>query len=236
MQHVDLVPAALAWLALLAGPVVNPSVTLCCAGRYLFLTAISNQLRYPNSHTHYFSCCLLYLFAQAHTEAVQEQITRWAQGCCSPLCCSLLWPGLWGWALSSVGVCWGGGGACVCMCREGCRNVCDLLASVVCLWWIWGAFSGMRGSQLARSHPAWIILNIWCTMHSKFASHPGADAVMHAAAVIYNSCCQRCGLGFSNNVSPDPVCRAFQDSSLPSSNSGTQSDMRCFHLFAGEWK
>ena len=34
------------------------------------------QLRYPNSHTHYFSCCLLYLFAEANTEAIQEQITR----------------------------------------------------------------------------------------------------------------------------------------------------------------
>ena len=45
--------------------------------RYLFLNCIANQLRYPNSHTHYFSCCLLYLFAEANTEAIQEQITRW---------------------------------------------------------------------------------------------------------------------------------------------------------------
>merc|ERR1712210_6413 len=37
---------------------------------------MGNQLRYPNSHTHYFSCCLLYLFAEANTEAIQEQITR----------------------------------------------------------------------------------------------------------------------------------------------------------------
>ncbi|KAG8224062.1 hypothetical protein J437_LFUL001139 [Ladona fulva] len=44
--------------------------------RYLFLNAIANQLRYPNSHTHYFSCSLLYLFAEANTEAIQEQITR----------------------------------------------------------------------------------------------------------------------------------------------------------------
>ena len=44
--------------------------------RYLFLNCITNQLRYPNSHTHYFSCCLLYLFAEANTEAIQEQITR----------------------------------------------------------------------------------------------------------------------------------------------------------------
>lgn len=45
-------------------------------GRYLFLNCITNQLRYPNSHTHYYSCCLLYLFAEANTEAIQEQITR----------------------------------------------------------------------------------------------------------------------------------------------------------------
>lgn len=46
-------------------------------GRYLFLNAIANQLRYPNSHTHYFSCTMLYLFAEANTEAIQEQITRY---------------------------------------------------------------------------------------------------------------------------------------------------------------
>ena len=28
-------------------------------GRYLFLNAVANQLRYPNCHTHYFSCVLL---------------------------------------------------------------------------------------------------------------------------------------------------------------------------------
>lgn len=48
----------------------------CSTGRYLFLNAIANQLRYPNSHTHYFSCTMLYLFAEANTEAIQEQITR----------------------------------------------------------------------------------------------------------------------------------------------------------------
>lgn len=45
-------------------------------GRYFFLNAMANQLRYPNQHTHYFSCVLLYLFAEAHSEMVQEQITR----------------------------------------------------------------------------------------------------------------------------------------------------------------
>ena len=34
-------------------------------GRYLFLNAVANQLRYPNNHTHYFSFVLLYLFAEA---------------------------------------------------------------------------------------------------------------------------------------------------------------------------
>ncbi|KAL1530185.1 hypothetical protein AB1Y20_001101 [Prymnesium parvum] len=45
-------------------------------GRYLFLNAIANQLRYPNNHTHYFSCVLLYLFFESHDENVEEQITR----------------------------------------------------------------------------------------------------------------------------------------------------------------
>jgi CCR4-NOT transcription complex subunit 1 len=57
-------------------------------GRYLVLNAIANQLRYPNSHTHYFSCVLLYLFSDAAAvvqgssdaaltaEILQEQITR----------------------------------------------------------------------------------------------------------------------------------------------------------------
>ena len=34
-------------------------------GRYLFLNALANQLRFPNNHTHYFSCVLLYIFAEA---------------------------------------------------------------------------------------------------------------------------------------------------------------------------
>ena len=46
-------------------------------GRYYFLNAIANQLRYPNNHTHYFSCVLLYVFHdQASSEIVKEQITR----------------------------------------------------------------------------------------------------------------------------------------------------------------
>merc|ERR1712066_865470 len=44
--------------------------------RYLFLGAIANHLRYPNTHTHYFSCVLLYLFVDTSDEVVREQITR----------------------------------------------------------------------------------------------------------------------------------------------------------------
>ena len=39
--------------------------------RYLFLNAVANQLRYPNNHTHYFSCVLLYLFVESHEEQVK---------------------------------------------------------------------------------------------------------------------------------------------------------------------
>jgi len=46
-------------------------------GRYLFLNAIANQLRFPNSHTHYLSCVLLLLFQSTQDkEIVREQITR----------------------------------------------------------------------------------------------------------------------------------------------------------------
>lgn len=49
----------------------NLAVDLDTEGRYLFLNALSNQLRYPSSHTHYFSLVILYLFAQSNTEVVQ---------------------------------------------------------------------------------------------------------------------------------------------------------------------
>eukprot|EP00127_Corallochytrium_limacisporum_P001927 Clim_evm82s88 gene=Clim_evmTU82s88 len=45
-------------------------------GRYHFLNAMTNQLRYPNSHTHYFSCILLYLFSDSEPMIIREQITR----------------------------------------------------------------------------------------------------------------------------------------------------------------
>jgi CCR4-NOT transcription complex subunit 1 len=42
------------------------------------LNAIANQLRYPNRHTYYFSCLLLFLFAsnKQKDEQLQEQIAR----------------------------------------------------------------------------------------------------------------------------------------------------------------
>ena len=45
-------------------------------GRYVCLNAIANQLRYPSSHTHYFSCVMLYLFSESKNLAVKEQVTR----------------------------------------------------------------------------------------------------------------------------------------------------------------
>jgi CCR4-NOT transcription complex subunit 1 len=46
-------------------------------GRYLILSAMANQLRYSNSHTHFFSVLLLSLFEHAEKPVVQEQITRY---------------------------------------------------------------------------------------------------------------------------------------------------------------
>jgi CCR4-NOT transcription complex subunit 1 len=51
-------------------------------GRYLFLNSLTNQLRYPNNHTHFFSWIILYLFSEVHidnnssNQDLQEQITR----------------------------------------------------------------------------------------------------------------------------------------------------------------
>ena len=42
-------------------------------GRYLFLNALANQLRYPNNHTHYFSCILLYLFNETTQVGLHRQ-------------------------------------------------------------------------------------------------------------------------------------------------------------------
>ena len=45
-------------------------------GRYIVLNAMANHLRYPNSHTHFFSSAILHIFSVTQIEAVQEQITR----------------------------------------------------------------------------------------------------------------------------------------------------------------
>lgn len=45
-------------------------------GRYICLNAIANQLRFPSSHTHYFSCVMLYIFSETKSVAVKEQVTR----------------------------------------------------------------------------------------------------------------------------------------------------------------
>ena len=45
-------------------------------GRYALLNACANQLRYPNSHTHYFSCLVLSLFGDGRAPGLQEAVTR----------------------------------------------------------------------------------------------------------------------------------------------------------------
>eukprot|EP01063_Lacrimia_lanifica_P029224 TRINITY_DN4419_c0_g2_i1.p1 TRINITY_DN4419_c0_g2~~TRINITY_DN4419_c0_g2_i1.p1 ORF type:complete len:2415 (+),score=1098.98 TRINITY_DN4419_c0_g2_i1:311-7246(+) len=47
-------------------------------GRYYFVGALTNHLRFPNSHTHYFSCVILRLFLEhlPDHDQIQEQITR----------------------------------------------------------------------------------------------------------------------------------------------------------------
>ncbi|KAJ4706645.1 putative Ccr4-not transcription complex [Melia azedarach] len=54
----------------LMGPALDIFQTLIAdmdtEGRYFFLNAIANQLRYPNKHTHFFSFVLLYLFNEAN--------------------------------------------------------------------------------------------------------------------------------------------------------------------------
>ncbi|EUD73768.1 hypothetical protein YYG_00856 [Plasmodium vinckei petteri] len=45
-------------------------------GRYLLLLNIVNHIRYPNSHTHYFSCLILFLFSYSTDIVIKEQIIR----------------------------------------------------------------------------------------------------------------------------------------------------------------
>ena len=50
--------------------------SLDAEGRYHLFNAFANQLRYPSSHTHYFSWALLHIFSEANNDAIPEQITR----------------------------------------------------------------------------------------------------------------------------------------------------------------
>ena len=52
------------------------SISLDAEGRYIVLNTMANQLRYPNSHTNFFSFVLLNLFMETDNEFIQEQITR----------------------------------------------------------------------------------------------------------------------------------------------------------------
>lgn len=49
-------------------------------GRYQFISALANQLRYPSTHTHFFMYALLHLFRAGQTSdaalAIQQEITR----------------------------------------------------------------------------------------------------------------------------------------------------------------
>ncbi|CAJ1359970.1 unnamed protein product [Effrenium voratum] len=45
-------------------------------GRFLMFTTFANHLRFPNMHTHCFSCIVLWLFHDAKIPEVREQITR----------------------------------------------------------------------------------------------------------------------------------------------------------------
>ncbi|SCM20590.1 CCR4-NOT transcription complex subunit 1, putative [Plasmodium chabaudi adami] len=44
-------------------------------GRYYLLASITNHLRYPNAHTHFFSSLLLWIFNVSKTEIIKEQVT-----------------------------------------------------------------------------------------------------------------------------------------------------------------
>lgn len=86
--NVPLINALVLYIGAAAKSVTNPLNTaamdiylrlasdLDTEARYLLLNAIANQLRYPNSHTHYFSCVLLTMFAEIKSDVVKEQITR----------------------------------------------------------------------------------------------------------------------------------------------------------------
>jgi len=61
-------------------------------GRYLVLNGIANQLRFPNSHTHYLSCVLLFLFQSSKDkEIVREQVAA-PPDQPRPRCLPAVWP------------------------------------------------------------------------------------------------------------------------------------------------
>ncbi|CDS07581.1 hypothetical protein LRAMOSA01530 [Lichtheimia ramosa] len=66
-ESLDKLPAIIAYKRLLK--VLPPE------GCYALLNAIADQLRYPNSHTHFFSQAVLHLFA-TQPEEMKEQVTR----------------------------------------------------------------------------------------------------------------------------------------------------------------
>jgi CCR4-NOT transcription complex subunit 1 len=47
------------------------ALSLDAEGRYIVFNTMANQLRYPNSHTHFFSLALLHLFEDIDSEAMQ---------------------------------------------------------------------------------------------------------------------------------------------------------------------
>ena len=50
--------------------------TLNDSTRLVFLNSIVNELRFPNNHTFYFSCIILFIYAEAGREIIQQQISQ----------------------------------------------------------------------------------------------------------------------------------------------------------------
>ena len=63
-------------------------------GRYLVINAAANQLRYPNSHTHYFSWTLLLLFHQAKRVGPCSAVLAFLEAARLHAACES-WPCLW---------------------------------------------------------------------------------------------------------------------------------------------
>eukprot|EP00178_Gracilaria_changii_P006365 TRINITY_DN2096_c0_g1_i1.p1 TRINITY_DN2096_c0_g1~~TRINITY_DN2096_c0_g1_i1.p1 ORF type:complete len:2377 (+),score=263.96 TRINITY_DN2096_c0_g1_i1:277-7407(+) len=49
---------------------------LDCGGQIFLFNALTNQLRYPNSHTRYFSSIILMLFRETNSESIKEEIAK----------------------------------------------------------------------------------------------------------------------------------------------------------------